>query len=799
MLEMFARAIIRFRLVIFVAILLVTAFFGYQLKNVGLRQSLDDIVPLDHPYVKLDKKMFDIFGGSNLVSIGVCVKEGDVFNLDTLGKIYRITDELRYLKGVVPYRIVSIASRKLRHVYTYRDPKAPAYSTVNNTGYITMVKDILRDKKPEDLEFYKAAVTGNPSVLGSVVSNDLKGTVILADFTGEENYKYVFDNIRRITKQEEDANTTFHLGGRPIMLGYVNLYLTRMIGMFGVALLVMIVLLFFSFGNIRGMALPLAAGIVTVIWTLGIMGTLRVRMDLMSLVVPFLILSIAISHSVQIIKRFYERVSVTGEKIVASEQALVGIIPPALTAIITDSLGFGSIMVFPFRVIRSLGATASLGILTVFVTTVIFIAVAMALLPTPSRKELAKQEKESRLEKALSFMARASFKPGTRVVVIVSALLLMGAGAVGMSKVVTGDTRAGSPFFWENSAYNQDDRILRENFTGTVPYYIFIDSKERFGIADPTLTHDIDRLQDILRKRPEVGYVTSYVDVVKSSNAAWHDMDKTYYTLPEDFDTASELLNDFFGGVEPGVTDAYFDLSMRYANIQVFLRNSKASSITGIIDETNRFVREEKQSTFEIVPAAGLAGLFASIIEVTDQKSIQNISQVSLGIFILCAILFRSFIGGLVILLPLAIGKLVTFGVMGFSKIGLFLHTIPAISPGMGIGVDYSIYVLDRLKDELKEHPDDHEKAYVTALSTSGKAVIFTGMSVACGVLVLLLSELRFQAIMGEVLAIVILCNMIGALVLLPSVVSIWKPRFLYGDMEVQRAVTKTEFRATSN
>jgi hypothetical protein len=121
---------------------------------------------------------------------------------------------------------------------------------------------------------------------------------------------------------------------------------------------------------------------------------------------------------------------------------------------------------------------------------------------------------------------------------------------------------------------------------------------------------------------------------------------------------------------------------------------------------------------------------------------------------------------------------------MGFGKIGFFLQTVPAIAPGMGIGVDYSIYVLDRLRDELKDHPEDHQTAYVHALSTSGKAVIFTAMSVACGVLVLVFSELRFQAIMGAMLAVVIFCNMLGALILLPAAISIWKPRFIYGHQE---------------
>jgi predicted RND superfamily exporter protein len=428
-----------------------------------------------------------------------------------------------------------------------------------------------------------------------------------------------------------------------------------------------------------------------------------------------------------------------------------------------------------------MGFGAALGILTIFITSVIFIPVIMSFLPKPSRSEVIKEERVGILEKLLALIAKTSFKRRNRAIIIIASLTCMAVGAIGMSKVVIGDTHPGSPFFWQDSIYNKDDHVLNEGFTGTNPYYIFIDSGERYNVADPVLTRDIERLQEILRQRPEVGYVTSYVDVLKRMMCAWHDMNREYLVLPDDFNTGSELLTDFFNGVEPGVTDAYFDLSMRYANIQVFLRDHKSSSILGTIEATNRFVREEQKSKYDIVPAAGLVGLFAAIIEEITDKSMRNIMQVSLVIFLFCAISFRSLVGGLTILLPLAIGKLISFGVMGFGKIGFFLQTIPAIAPGMGIGVDYSIYVLDRLKTELKEHPDDHEAAYVRAMSTSGKAVIFTAMSVACGVLVLLFSELRFQAIMGTVLAVVIFCNMLGALILLPAAVSIWKPRFIYG------------------
>jgi uncharacterized protein len=781
MVERVARLLIRFRLGVLLGMGLVTAFFVFQIRNVELHQSLEDIIPPRHPHVELEKKMLAYFGGDNLVSIGLSVKKGDIFAVETLGKVYRITQKMRYLDGAVPYRIVSIASRKLRHVSTYRDPKCPQWPTVSNVALGTMVSEILKEKKPDDIARYREAVSNDPALVGSFVSRDLKGTVILMDFVGEENYQYIFDSIKKVVKEEEDRNTTFHLGGRPIMLGYLNLYVGKISYMFGLAILVMVLLLFFSFGNVRGVILPLFSGLLTVAWTLGIIGTFRARMDMLSLTVPFLILSIAVSHAVQIVKRFYERFADSQDTTRAAEEALAGIIPPAFTGILTDSAGFASIMIFPFRIIRSVGLVASLGSLTIVCTTIVCIPLLLSFLPRPSAREVEKEETEGFLGKLLAALAVATLKPRIRLVIIAASLGVMAAGAVGMSNVVIGDTSPGSPFFWRDSVYNRDDAVLNNEFTGTNPCYLLVDSGKQGGIADPLLTRDIDRLEEILRKRPEVAYVTSYVDILKKMYSAWHAVEPGHDALPNDFAAGSELLTEFLGGVEPGVTDAYFDLNMEHANIQVFLRDHKSSSISGVLGATTKFIREKKKSGADIIPAAGIVGLFAAIIDEISKRAVQNMVQISVAIFILCALLFRSLVAAVTLLLPLAVGKLVSFGVMGFGNIGFFLQTIPAIAPGMGIGVDYSIYVLDRLRHELSEHPEDQQTAFIHALTTSGKAVIFTALSVALGVLVLGFSQLRFQAVMGGMLAVVIICNMLAALVLLPALISLWRPRFAYG------------------
>jgi len=779
MLRKVSHLIIRFRIIIVVFVLCGTVFNIYQIKNVRFRHNLKDLVPLEHPYVKLHGLMERVFGGSNLVTIGLMVRQGDIFNFETLGKVKRITDKLATLNGVVPYRIVSISTKKLRHIYIVRDPRGRGYDTIMSVGYDAMIKELLEEKDVDKLLFFKKAVLGNRQVYGPLVSKDMKGTIIMADFWDEGEFQYIFNSINSILKEEEDDNTYFHVGGRPIMLAYFQLYMEKMLYLFILAVFVMLLLLLASFRTWRGILLPFVAGLMPVIWGLGSMGFWGNPLDMMNITVPFLILAIEVSHAVQIIKRYYEEFARWGDNRKACEETLNGLLLPGTTAIITDGAGFATLLLLPFRAIKSMALMASWSILRIFFTTLIFLPSLLAVLPPPKKAELQRASRAGMLDRILTSLAGLTFGRHNKIIIAFSALILI-IGMMGSSRLTVGDVQKGSPYFWEDSKYNQDEHVLNEKFAGTNPYLIYIDAGEERGLYDPKIAHDVDALANHLRKRPDVGYVVSYVDFLKQMNRVWFDDDPSMEIPPPDRETIALYFMDIIGSVEPEVTRPYFELDLRQANIQVFLRDHRSETIKGIIKDTKDFLSKNMESDAKIKQAAGIIGLFAAIIEEIEKGQILSLTLISLVVFTFCCFTFRSISAGLGVLIPLGLGTIIVFAVMGFCKIGLFLSTVPVASMGMGLGVDYGIYILCRLRDELKEENEPKE-AYRITMGASGKAVFFTAISVAFGVLILTLSNLRFQAILGGMLTVVVLSNMLGALLLLPSIVSFLKPRFIYG------------------
>lgn len=770
--------IIRYRGVILAVILGITIFFLYQARNFRIYHDLAEMAPTNHPYTKLQERLEYAFGGTNLVTIGLIIHQGNIFNKDTVGKIYRITQKLKDLRGVVPYRIMSIASRKFKHAYITMDPDG--MEVFHAVPFETLVEKVLQGGTKE-LEQLKKTILRNDLIYGPIVSRDQKGTIIQADFQWERDYKYIFENVKSIIQQEEDSNTHFYLGGHPIELGYLHLQLKRVYYAFGLALLVILLMLYLSFRSKRGMVLPLLSALITIIWGMGIMGLAGIPLDIMSITVPFLILVIAVSHNLQIIKRYYEQFHIWGNNLRASQETIKGLWKPAIAATLTDSAGFAAFVIFPFKMLQSMTLAATICIIAIIITSFLLIPILLSFLPPPKKRELEKEGKKGILDNLMQNTGQFILGRG-KWAIILTALIITTLAYIEGRGVKVGDLEEGSPNLWAWSRYNQDLGVLNKKFPGTEAYYLLIDTDQEDSICQPGLVKEIAELQAFLRSRPEVGYTLSYVDILKKINRAWNSNDMVLDGLPTSKDMAWQYLDMFVSsGGDPEDTRSFFTIDYTLANIQVLLRSHQGHVVQRIIQDTKNFLNQHQHHKFngQIRLAGGNIGIYAAIMEEIEQKHPWTIIFIALFIYFTCVILFRSLVGVLVVFIPSIVGLAWTSGLMSWAEIGLFLPTVPVASIGVGIGVDFGIYLLSRLKEELVKTNSDLT-AYQEALTSSGKAIFFTAAAMSGGVLMLIVSGLRFQAIFAAMVAFIMVSHMLAALIVLPAVVALLKPKFLY-------------------
>ncbi|WP_054697334.1 MMPL family transporter [Geotalea toluenoxydans] len=297
-----AEKIIRYRVQVLLVIVALTVFFAWHLKDIKIAFGGGDIVPPNHPYVKLTERMVEKYGGEHLVEIAIQVKKGDVLDPVNLAKVYRIDQKLREMQGVVTSKIISVASRKFSRVNFAYDELG--YSTLHFEKYQDLVRKI-NDGDSKEATAFREEVLNNDMISGTIVSPDRKRTLILAGFRYEEDYRYIFETLQKIVNEEKDANTEFFLAGRPIMLGYIDSAFRGILVVFAIAVLVMVVTLYLDFRTIRGVLLPLSSGLIGVVWGLGFMSLLGHRIDVLGVTIPFLLVALAHGHSVQILSRYY--------------------------------------------------------------------------------------------------------------------------------------------------------------------------------------------------------------------------------------------------------------------------------------------------------------------------------------------------------------------------------------------------------------------------------------------------------------------------------------------------------------
>ena len=779
----FAVWIIKYRIVLIILVLLTSSFFAARFAGLKIITNLDDFIPQGHPYAKVHMMMEDLFEGGDMVQVALEVKEGDVINVDTLQKVLRLTQKIYLLDGIIPPRLVSLFDIKTKLVRG------------NPDGWESIRLAKVVPQKDEELQELRENLRSDELLYGRLISKDWKAILILAEFA-EVDYGYLFREFMRIVEEERDENTEIHLSGRPIMLGWIDHYQMQLLPVFLLAFTIMAILLYSAFRSLRGVVLPLFAALISVVWGMGILGILGFHLDPMASIVPFIILGIGVSHSVQVIQRYFEECRKGLDSKAAAEEVATVLFKPLFTSITTDGFAFLTMIAVNINLLKVLAICGSLSILSILFNIHILLPALLSFLPTPSKAKAERAGRALWLSNILARIALASTSSKGAWSLVGGFFVLILLGVWGTSIMQIGGRAPGAGAFYHDAPYAVQTRAIGAKFPGAITYYIVFEGKEYDAIKNPELLRDIEALQLFLNRHPKVGGSLSLVDYLKRVSVVTHDGDERLYRLPELGDPKLGYSEDEKGAYDMVAAYMYlysqgvpeeFNFIMTYdyrvTNLQVFLKDMEADTIREILKVSKDFVRSNwKTRDVEVHIAGGLAGVVGAINEELRSGQFENMVQISLIVFIFCLLLLRSLVGALIVLVSLFTRVIVVYGAMGFAPIPLTLYTMPVASLGIGIGVDYVIYVMVRIQEEYANRGDGNiQQATVVALTTTGKAVFYTAMAVVLSVLVFVFSPLKFQLELGSMIGLIIFLNGLGAIALISPIIYLLKPRFIFG------------------
>lgn len=764
-----AEWIVKRRFPVLVTVLILTVFFGYQTLRIEMYTAFSDLLPKDHPFIRVHNEFSKVFGGANLVLLSVEVKEGDIFNTRTLEKIKRLTEVLELTPGANNYQIFSIARQKVK------DVRATSWGIEVQP---VMWPDVPRSD--DEMERLRNAIYANPTIAGRLVSMDGKAALITAAFHEERlDYARLFRRIQSAIHEVEDKNTTVYAAGEPVLYGWIYYHLREISLIIGLTCLTIFGILILYYRNLNGVLIPILSGLVTFIWGTGFTALMGFNFDPLILVVPFLIAARTISHSIQFRERFFEELERwEGDKERAAAESVSGLLMPGSVSILTDASGLIVLLVAPMPILTKLAIAGSFWVMSNFVSVLILDPILCCYFPTP--RHLPKGGEGHWLDAPLRHVGRFCTAPLGRWVVLVAFGGTFIWSLYWNQFLTVGDSRPGSPLLWPNSNYNVSVRHINDKFQGTDHLYVIVKGKEEKTAKSPAVLRTMEEFQRAMERSPYVGGTDSIVGLTRQINTVLHNNDPRWGLLPLSADEVGGILMVAEHGSEPGDFDRWVNYNFQHANITVFLHDHKGDTIREIIQRAKQFISSQRMEQAEFKLAGGIVGVLAAANEVMEQSNWVILGLMLIAQLFFCALGFHSFVAGLLFVGVVFLSNMFGMALMAFWNVGLNVNTLPVISLGIGFGVDYGIYIVSRAIEEYqREGRPDLRAALIEGVATAGKAVLYTAFLISAGILFWSFSPLRFQAEMGYQLLIILTMNMLGGLLLLPAFIHLMRPRFV--------------------
>jgi len=750
------------RLVFLGFFILVTLLMAFSVTNLRIDAGFSKLLPLKHEYMQTYVEHRKEFGGANQLLIALMAKQGDIFTPDFFATLEKATDDVFFIPGVDRAQVSSLFTPNVRFTEVVEDGIA---------GGNVIPADF--EATPEGLERVRKNIL-KAGILGRLVANDFSGAIIsaqLLEIDPSSGEKLDFIKVshlleERIRDQYQSDQVDVHIIGFAKVIGDIADGAKRVILFFGVAFIITALLVFFYTRSVILTLIPLGCSLIAVIWQLGLLPLLGYGIDPMGLLVPFLIFAIGVSHAVQMITANTAEVRAGADRVEAAKASFRQLLIPGFIALASDTIGFLTIRLIEIRVIQEMAVTASLGVAIIILTNLILLPILLSYVKTGRRRV---DQQAQWLKPAWRFFEQAA-EPKPAKIIIAVALVLLVFGLWKGSDVKIGDMHRGVPELRTDSRYNLDSAVITEHFSIGVDIITVIVETKADGCIDYDIMTAIDRFAWRMNSVEGVQSVIGLPGIAKVINAGWNEGSLKWRVLPRNSSTMVQAV-----GYIP-TSSGLLNSDCSVMPVMIFTADHKAETIDRIVAavKSYRTVHNSDDVTFRL--ATGNVGVMAATNEEVSAAQFPILLYVFGAVILLCYYEFRSVRSVLCIILPLGLVSLLAYALMSMLQIGLKVSTLPVVALGVGVGVDYGIYIFSRLRSYLKEG-QTLKDAYRHTLAITGNGVVFTGVTLAIGVATWIFSPLKFQADMGILLTFMFLVNMLGAMLLLPALACVLQPK----------------------
>ena len=736
--------------------ILITLLIGWNIPKLELEADVRAMLPDDFDIVVSMNEMEDIFGGSELMVISI--SSADIFSEGTLTKIRDMSAEIEKL----PYidKVVSLTNAD--------DIKG------NEFGF--EVGQLIRDFPTNETErqALKNRLRENDLLYGSIVSKNFKNAAIIAmlKISDESNDdELIFRDLDDLRRKYENPQKIY-LAGLPLTRREVAVTMQGDLKtLFPYGIVLMILFLVFSFRSWTGAFLPFIIIILVVANTLGLMALLGMKFTFIGLMVPVMLIAVTSSYSIHIVSHYFSecaRCSNVTNKDEVISSSLELLMTPVFLSGLTTLIGFLSLQSHVLPPARELGILVSFGIIIAFLLSMTFLPAALKILPFPAH--LQKTSGTGRFDRILQRWGEFFVRHNIGFLLIVGLLVIGIATGIKSIRVDTNPV-----YFWdENSEIRQSNHFIDQEFGGSSQLSIL----SKGDIKSPEFLRKMELLSDYLKTKEPVTQVSSIVDQLKLMNQAFHGDSLEYKAIPESSEEIAQFLLLYSLTGNPDDMDRFVDYDYKQAQLLARVVETGSSTSYDLYLDIRDYIRK----TFDRGDFPSVTGMTAFVGVLADMVVRGQIRSLIISIALVClatALIFRSPLAGILSIIPLSGAILVIFGLMGYLKISLDMATVMLSSIMIGVGIDYTIHFLYRCRLETRSGKT-LEEAVPTTIQTAGKGILYNGLSVVIGFSVLLVSGFLPIYFFGFLIVFSIVACLLGALTVMPAILIITKPGFLY-------------------
>jgi uncharacterized protein len=750
------RALFNHRLIVVVLCALVTALLGWQATKLELNASFEKTIPSKHPYIRnFLEYQNELSGLGNAVRIAVANPHGTIYEASYLDTLRRMSDEVFLVPGVARNQMKSLWTPTTRWVGVTEEGLEGG--PVIPDGY---------NGSQKSLEQLRNNVARSGEI-GQIVALDAKSSVIFVPLLAKDpqgrplDYGALAKRLDELRAKYQIQGVDVHVTGFAKIVGELIDGVRAVLVFFAFAVAIAGAAVFWFTRCLRSTLLVVTASLVAVVWQLGLLPVLGFALDPFSILVPFLVFAIGMSHGAQKMNGIMQDIGRGLPKLVAARFTFRRLFLAGLTALLADAVGFAVLLVIDIQVIRELAIAASIGVGVLVFTNLILLPILLSYTGVSARaaQRSLRAEAADQKQPLWHWLDRFTQRRWAATAVVASMLLAVAGFAVSQ-RLAIGDLDPGAPELRADSTYNRDVAFMNAAY-GASSDVLAVMVKTPDGQCSQYATlNKVDALEWQLRQLDGVESTNSLALLNRRVLAGLNEGNPKWY----EFLPNQDMLNTVTAGAPRGLYNDACSLLTQY----VYLRDHKAGTLSKVIEHVEDFARANDTADVKFLLAAGSAGIEAATNIVVRQAWRTMLLLVYGAVVLLAFIAFRSWRAVLVAVLPLMLTSILAEALMVALGMGVKVATLPVIALGVGIGVDYALYILSVTLAQLREGKSLSE-SYYRALLFTGKVVMLTGVTLAIGVITWVASPIKFQADMGLLLAFMFLWNMLGALVLLPA------------------------------